>query len=128
MTYVNGVLKAIVGPAVAPVAIFTEQQMSGVAPAWVVVAQLPGSAPRVDPRFRGARVLVQIDAYATNSSRSAYSYCQAAVNALVAAHRAQTVTQDGRIATLNDVADPSPLPGPAQNVYRYTSTLQLTFR
>lgn len=125
--YVNGLLKALVGPAVT-VPVYTEQQMPGVAPAWVVVAQLPGSAPRVDPRFRLSRVLVQVDGYAANSSRAAQQNCQNAVDALVAAHRHQTATPDGRIGTLNDVSDPSPLSGPAQDVYRYVSTLQITVR
>lgn len=127
MAYVNGIVRAIVDPAVVP-PVFTEQQMPDVADAWVVVAQLPGGGTRVDPRFRRSRFLVQVDGYAKNSSKAAQALAQAAVEALVAAWRSQTVTPDGVIATVNDVRDPSPLPGPAQDIYRYMSTLQITVR
>lgn len=133
MTYVNGILTAVVRlafPSPSPVHgnVYTEQQAVGVLTDWVVVAQLPGGGSRVDPRFPVARSTVQVDGYAKGSSKRAQANCQTAIDAIVAACRAQTDTPDGRIARLLDVEDPSPLDHPAPDVYRYVATLQITVR
>lgn len=131
MSYVNGVLTAILRPAHDPVKVFTVQQnladgTTSTLP-FVVAAQIPGGAGPVDPRFKPGRAQVQVDGYASGS-REAQDLCQSSIDALVTAWRGHTLTDDGRVAGVGDIAGPYPLPVQASGAYRYTATLQITVR
>lgn len=127
--YVDGLLLAVVRPAVAPASVFSLQpaDLLNDMPCGVV-KHIPGGAG-IDPRFSASRVSAQLDAYAS-SKHAAFDLAVAMRDALVAAWRAGTRTDHGVIARVLDAPDPAELrlPDQADGITRYTSTASLIVR
>lgn len=126
---VDGLLLAIVRPALAPAKMFSRQPSDLLTDMPCgVVKHIPGGSG-VDPRFSASRVTVQLDGYAS-SKHDAFDLAVAIRDALVAAWQAGTRTDFGVIARVLDAPDPAELrlPDQADGFTRYTSTASLIVR
>lgn len=127
--YVDGLLVAVLRPAVAPATMMTLQPVDLLTSMPCLVAKHVGGAGVVDPRFPSTRAVVQVDAYAAGK-RASFDLAAAARGALLAAWRAQTMTPDGCIARFAPQSEPDELrlPEQADGFTRYTALYGLTIR
>lgn len=128
---VEALVKALVGPTVAPAALYTLQpaNVPGDLPAagCVVVRHIPGGS-HVDPRFQHVRATVQVDAYHT-SKHAAFDLCAEVLDALSVAWRTGLTTAHGRITRIpvDGLGAPSPVrfDNDPDGFTRYTALAQV---
>lgn len=126
--YSDGLLLAILRPGVTPANVYSEMPDGWLALMPLVYLDV---IPRgvADPRFPSTRVLVQVDAYATQK-RPAWVLAANARQVLFNAHRLRTVTADGWLGAFGVQSEPEELrlPEQASGFYRYNATYALTLR
>lgn len=129
--YVDGLVLAILKPALTGVHVLSEQpiDLPSMLDNGIVVAKHVGGAGWIDRRFTSATATVQIDGYAAGK-RDAFDLCADALGALEAAWANQTVTADGWITNLTPQLGPTELRVADQSsgFTRYTATVSLACR
>mgnify|MGYP000993154302 CR=1 FL=1 len=129
MPYVNGLLMAILRPALTPVQVGTRYPADLVARLPYLVARNAPGGEAVDPRFDTVRAVVQADAYAATASAS-HDLASDAMDALVAAWRDARVYDQGHLARVEVLSLPAELafPDAPSGLVRFTASYLLTVR
>jgi hypothetical protein len=138
--YVNGLLMAVLRPALAAVSLDPAFHLGTRLPAGYV-QHLPFARVRATPGgfSRGAAqdspltrfgVPVQADIYAADEGRAAHDLGDVVVAALRSAQALQLVTDDGHLASFTNISGPIEFPEPdrADGVVRHLITATLTAR
>jgi hypothetical protein len=136
-SYVNGLLMAVLRPALATSGLDPDDQVGTKLPAdyatylpFVQARSTPGGSTSGPARQRTRfQVPIQIDIYAT-SARSAHAIGDACLDALEGAWSTQAAFADGHLAAVANLSGPTEFPEPdrADGIARFLITATLTVR
>ena len=127
--YVNGLLMAILRPALTSAQVGTKYPADLTARLPYLVARAVPGGDAVDPRFDTVRAVVQVDAFAATAPAS-HGLASGAMDALVAAWRNASVFEQGHLARVEVLSLPAELafPDAPSGLVRFTASYLLTVR